>query len=110
MGYKLDKNHQGSGTLAMDEYRGSMGQQAALLLDKGFGAKCTSTDHSGAGELCVETIARKQWDTSKRELWMDTMATAQKAADNLRAGIGVHKAQGDHTGGNTCAAVIAAAT
>lgn len=110
MGHRQDKEHQtGSGTYAIDEYRSGMGQTAAQLLQLGVGANCLSTDHSGAGELCVETIIRKQFDVTKKQIDMAGMANALKAADKLREGLGVHKAQGDHAGGNTCAAVIAAA-
>ncbi len=109
MGYYNDQNHPGAGTLAADEYRGSMGQNAALLLDKGVGANCLSTDHLSASELCVETIVRKQFDITKQQINMTGMASAQRASVNLKTGLGVHKAQGDHVGGNTCAAVIAGA-
>jgi hypothetical protein len=109
MAYHNDKDHPGAGTLAADEYRGNMGQIAAQLLQLGAGANCLSTDHSGANELCVETIARKQFDTTKRQVDMTGMANALKAADNLRAGLGVHNKQSDHAGGNTCAGVIAGA-
>jgi hypothetical protein len=109
MGYHNDQNHPGAGTLAADEYRGNMGQVAALLLDLGVGANCLSTDHSGAAELCVETIVRKQFDISKKQINMAGMANAQQASVNLKTGLGVHKAQGDHAGGNTCAAVLAGA-
>lgn len=109
MAHRTDSNHTGAGTLAADEYRGSMGQAAALLLQLGAGANCLSTDHSGASELCVETIVRKQFDITKRQVDMAGMALTLKAADNLRAGLGVHKKQSDHAGGNTCAQVIASA-
>lgn len=115
MGYKPSSSGSGagSGQLAVDEYRGSVGQQAAHLLDSGLGANCLSADHSGAGELCVETIVRKAGDLTKAAKWFDGtnrgLGAAQKAANNVRAGVGVHKAQGDHSA-NTCADVIAAAT
>jgi hypothetical protein len=96
--------------LAKDEYRGNVGQAAALLLMRGIGANCLSTDHSGASELCVETIVRKQLDNTKTQVDATGMSNALRAANNLRAGIGVHKAQGDHSGGNTCATVLSLAT
>jgi hypothetical protein len=57
----------------------------------------------------VETIVRKQFDANKKQIDMAGMADAQKASVNLKFGLGVHKAQGDHAGGNTCAQVIAGA-
>jgi hypothetical protein len=107
MAHREDKDHPGAGTLAADEYRGNVGQIAALLLQLGAGANCLSTDHSGASELCIETIVRKQYDVAKRQVDMAGMASALKAANNLRAGLGVHRKQSDHAGGNTCAQVIA---
>jgi hypothetical protein len=102
----------GSGTLAVDEYRSTMGQAAAHCLDNGLGANCLSADHLSGSELCVEAIVRKAADSAKSAKWFDGtpkgMGASQKAANNLRAGIGVHKAQADHSA-NTCADVIAAA-
>lgn len=113
MAHRLDADHTGSGTYAGDEYRGSVGQGAAILLDKGLGADCLSADHSGANELCVETIVRKASDGTKQAKWVDGtnrgLGVAQRAADKVRSGLGVHKKQSDHSG-NTCAEVIAAAT
>jgi hypothetical protein len=107
------KNQNGSGTLAGDEYRTSMGLAATGALITGAGANCLSADHLNANELCVETIVRKQFDDTKRAKWYDGtsrgMGSALAAAVNLRQGIGVHKKQSDHSA-NTCADVIAAAT
>lgn len=108
MGHRAD--HAGSGTFAVDEYRDSMGQKAAGVLSAGNGYRCVAGDHVGS-ELCVEVIARLSGSTSKAA-GSDPLANSviQSAVLNLRAGLGVHKASGDHAGGNFCAAVIAAAT
>jgi hypothetical protein len=110
---KLDSAHPGSGVLAVDEYRTSMGLAAEQCLNKGLGANCLSADHLSGSELCVETIVRKQADLTKAAKWFDGtnrgMGSALAASSNLKQGIGVHKKQSDHSA-NTCADVIAAAT
>lgn len=107
---KLDKDHMGSGQYGKDEYRAERGVGAAEILMNGFGVNCVSADHLDANELCVETIVRKQFDTSKKQIWLVGGPDPRLVAvDKLRAGLGVHKKQSDHAGGNTCAAVIAAA-
>jgi hypothetical protein len=107
------KNQNGSGTLAGDEYRSSMGLAAAHCLEQGLGANCLSADHLSGSELCVETIVRKQFDITKQAKWYDGtakgMGASLAALDKLRAGIGVHKKQSDHSA-NTCADVLAAST
>lgn len=100
----------GSGTLAVDFYRQSKGDQAMNVLLAGKGMNCGSSAHLSAGELCIEVIARLGSDNSQHASDNSKRDTANKAVDALKRGDGHHKAQGDHTGSNTCAAVIASAT
>ena len=107
MGHRTDRP--GSGTLAADEYRDSMGQKAAGILSAACSARCVSGDHAGS-ELCTETIVRLSGNTAKTAGSDATLnSTIQAAVLNLRAGLGVHKVAADHSGGNTCMAVIVGA-
>lgn len=98
-----------SGTYATDCYRESKAMEAAQTLNVGHSVVCLSTDHLSGSELCTEVIARKKGDNTKCVSDAAHTKSAIDAVNNLRAGNGYHKKQSDHGGGNTCAAVIAAA-
>lgn len=102
--------HAQSGTLATDYYRESKGQQAMNTLDAGRSTTTKSGDHLSANELCIETISRLHFDNTKVVSDAAVVNNVINAVNNLRLGNGYHKKQSDHSGGNTCAAVIAAAT
>ena len=108
---KLDKDHAGSGTYATDTYRDGKGLAAANILGVGHGARTVVGDHAGS-ETCAEVIVRLNGTNPSKNAGSDAtlIVTLNKAIDNLHAGIGVHKVAADHAGGNTCAAVISAAT
>src|SRR5689334_22679068 len=103
------KNPQ-SGVYATDFYRESKGQQARQALLAGKAVNTKNTDHLNANELCIEVIARRANDHATCASDAAIVNTANLAVNNLSLGIGYHKKQSDHSGGNTCAAVIAAAT
>lgn len=107
---RLDKDHAGSGTYAIDEFRAERGLAAANVLSAGNAWRTVVGDHTGS-ETCAQVIARIAGTNNAKNGGSDaTLAdTVNKAVNNLRAGVGVHKVAGDHGGGNTCAAVIAAA-
>jgi hypothetical protein len=106
----MNWNKPQSGTLAVDYYREGRGLAAANVLTAGKAVLCVSGDHATANELCVEVIARKGTDPAKCASDSAHLKTVTDAIHNLRAGNGFHKKQSDHSGSNTCAAVIAAAT
>jgi len=108
---KFDKDHTGSGTFALDVTRDSLAAQAAGILSAGHAYRCVSGDHVAAGETCTSVIVRINGSNPAKYAGSDALANSiiQTAVLNLRAGVGVHKAQADHAGGNTCAQVIAAA-
>lgn len=99
-----------SGTLAVDYYREGVGLKAAGVLEAGHGNGLVSGSHLNANELCTEVIARCSCDNRTCVSDNTLRDVSVKAVHNLRAGRGYHKKQSDHAGGNTCAAVIAAAT
>ena len=99
-----------SGNIATDNYREGRGMAAANALSAGKSILCISTDHLNGNELCVEVIVRKGTDDRKTCSDATHVKTTIDAVNNLRLGNGFHKKQSDHSGGNTCAAVIAAAT
>jgi len=107
---RLDKDHTGSGTYATDEFRTERGLAAANVLSVGHAARTVVGDHVGS-ETCAQVIARIGGSNPAKNAGSDAslFPTINGAVNNLRAGIGVHKASGDHGGGNTCAAVISAA-
>ena len=107
---RLDKDHTGSGVLATDFYREKVGIGAANVLVTGSAARCVVGDHAGS-ETCAEVILRIAGKDPTKACGSDSTlhANINGAINNLRAGIGVHKVAADHGGGNTCAAVIAAA-
>jgi hypothetical protein len=100
----------GSGTRAVDDYRQSKGDEALNTLLAGHGMKATNTTHLNSGELCVEVLARLKNDNTHCVSDAVLMNTINGAVNNLIAGKGHHKAQGDHSGGNLCITVIANAT
>lgn len=105
----MNWNKPQSGVLATDHYRESKGQQARQALLAGKAVNTVSGDHLNANELCVEVIARRApFAGSVSDAGV--VDTVNKAVNNLSLGNGYHKKQSDHAGGNTCAAVIAAAT
>ena len=107
---RLDKDHAGSGTHATDFYRDRAGLAAANVLSAGHAARTVVGDHTGS-ETCAEVIARIGGTNPAKNAGSDAtlFPSINGAINNLRAGIGVNKVAGDHGGGNTCAAVIAAA-
>lgn len=109
---RLDRGHPGSTTLAEDERRTSAGVQAEKNLVKGLGANCLSADHLNGSDLCIDVINRNVANRGKAAIWFDGtnrgMGSSLAAAKNLAQGVGVHQNQGNHSGGNTCADVIAA--
>src|SRR6266702_6016543 len=108
---RLDRDHSGSGTFATDATRDSLAAAAVAALSAGHAYRCVSADHVAAGETCTSVIARIGGSNPAKYAGSDALANSviQTAILNLRAGVGVHKAQGDH-GPTFCAAVIAAAT
>lgn len=98
----------GSGTYATDMFRDERAHAAANALGAGSGVLCKSADHLSAGETCVEVIARKANDPSKKSVNGVEQAAVPAAIEKLKQGFGHHVAQGNHAGGNTCAQVIAA--
>lgn len=107
---RLDGTHTGSGTYATDEFRAERGLAAANVLSAGHAVRTVVGDHIGS-ETCAQVIARIGGSNVAKNAGSDNTVTdgVNKAINNLRAGIGVHKASGDHGGGNTCVTVIAAA-
>jgi hypothetical protein len=103
-------NSPGSGTYAIDNYRQSVGDGAAAVILAGRGQTLKSGDHKSAGELCVEVLVRRGNDNTTSVSSTAVQDVANKAVDALRRGDAHHKAQADHSGGNTCIAVIAAST
>ena len=106
----MDPNKSGSGTYAVDTYRQSKGDEAMNVLLAGHAQLAVSGTHASAGELCIEVIARIKGDNTHCVSDSAKVKTNNDAINNLRKGWGHHKAQADHGGGNTCVAVIAAAT
>ena len=106
----MNWNKPQSGTFATDFYRESKANQAMQALDAGRATRTVSGDHASASELCIETISRLHNVDTKIASDSATVKTVIDAVHNLRQGNGFHKKQSDHAGGNTCAAVIAAAT
>lgn len=101
----------GSGTQTEDFRRDAQGNAAALLLFAGRGGNCLSGDHLSGTDLCVDVIVRNANNLNKALFFNDGTAAAvamPKAGHRLREGVGVNVNQGNHSGGNTCAQVIAA--
>lgn len=109
---RVSGDHAGSGTFATDAYREGLGKQAADILEQGKSVQCVVGDHTGS-EACIETIIRLAPNVAKAALFADGgkgntgRDTVLRAVKALRAGIGVNAVAGTHSGGNTCAAVIA---
>lgn len=104
-------SYPGSGTQAEDFRRESQGQAAALLLFAGRSGNCLSGDHLSGTDLCVDVLVRNANNSAKALFFNDGLAASkalQPAGHRLREGVGVNVNQGNHSGGNTCAQVIAA--
>lgn len=105
---RLTKKHPGSGvSFNEDARRDAAGALAAANLERGQGVLCVAADHL-AGEICIDTINRLAGTLVKTTVNPYDRNTALTASRNLREGVGVHSAVGNHSGGNTCAQVIAA--
>ena len=50
---KLDQDHSGSGTFALDAVRDSLAAAAVAALSAGHAYRCVSADHLAAGETCT---------------------------------------------------------
>lgn len=106
----MNWQHANSGTYATDCYRESMANGAMNVLLAGKGNNPVSGTHLNANELCIECIVRLGADDKQHVSDAAKLDVANKAVNNLRLGNGYHKKQSDHSGGNTCASVIANAT
>lgn len=100
----------GTGVRETDVYRETKGQAAANVLNAGRSTLCRSADHTSGTELCTEVIFRLRSDTTKHGSGLTEANAVGLAVTQLNAGFGYHVNQASHGGGNTCVAVIAAAT
>lgn len=104
---RVTKKHPGAGTsFSEDARREAAGKSAALNLQLGRSTSCVVGDH-GAGELCVDVVNRLANVLTKVDVNPYDRNTAIMAAHRLNAGVGVNYKDSDHSGGNTCAALIA---
>lgn len=109
---RISSDHGGSGTYATDVYRENVGKAAANILEQGRSVQCVVGDHTGS-ETCAEVIVRLASSATKAGFFIDGgkgntgRDTILKAVKALREGVGVNAVAGTHSGGNTCAAVIA---
>ena len=105
------ENLPGSGTSMWEDLRRDGRAKAAVnTLRVGKSFVTLSADHSSAGELCVDTIARVAGQVDRVEYPTDLQRAAVNNAINaLEAGFGHNRAQADHAGGNTCVQCIVAA-
>lgn len=105
---RVTKKHPGSAvSFNEDARRDAVSAYAATLLDRNMGALCVAADHLG-GEICIDTIVRLGKTGTKTDYNPVNRNTVLTAVRNLKEGVGVNVAAAQHTGGNTCAAVIAA--
>lgn len=104
---RVTKKHPGSGTFAEDVRREAAGKLAAQNLNLGRSTACVVGDHA-AGEVCVDVINRLANNLTKIDVNPFDRNTALLAAKHLKDGVGVNLKDTDHSGGNTCAALIAA--
>jgi hypothetical protein len=104
---RVTAGHPGSGTHAEDSRREAAGKLAAQNLELGRGSACVVGDH-GASELCVDVINRLANNLTKVDVSPYARTTACQAAGKLKHGWGVNKKDTDHSGGNTCVALLAA--
>lgn len=103
---RVTKKHPGSGTFAEDGRREAAGKVAAQNLKLGRSTACVVGDHA-AGELCVDVINRLANNLTKIDVNPFNRNTALDAVNRLREGVGVNLKDSDHSGGNTCAKLIA---